>query len=576
MKIFKQIITLALTIVSVATMAQSNGGFEDNSVVGCRNATSGIEHTISPFNKGKVPNWNASHGTPQIQKDGCPSGQGDVHSGSEAVYMAYSETNKEGIFQTISISKDESFNVAIFAKGLGSKLIIKFADGLVNENPAIVGGNPNIPNPSSQQLIIEKVLSNAWQEVRIDEIIADADYSQVWIYSPGGTILVDDFSFFKSCCEPYKLWQNITNPPSTYVNNYIKAGDNVDATLPVGKVIITDAEPIEFHAGQSIELLPGFETEVGATFEADIKDCGEKEFEISVSEIDPWVISGAVNSTCNKRFQVAACYGSQDCTISWDNGFGENRTSEFWDDQSENISLISPQWLFANVVDNETNITLRKGVFIPASPFSGSFDFTMINAISPGNDGINDYFVIEDETKIGELEYGYNAFSYDLVVRDRGGSTIFSKSGTNTSKGFKWNEISYLENACIHVAGGVQTFFGILDLENCSKTETVEFQLLISCPNSTSPEPLNVDDFFGSPDILVFPNPSTNKIVVESKISTIRGYKIFNNSGAIVKARRTELLKRIVVELDDLSQGSYFLEIEVSNEKVVKKIIVIN
>jgi hypothetical protein len=565
--------TISLTLIILTVFCQSNGGFEANDADGCRNFAGSF--TLAPFNNGKVSNWQASHGTPQINRAGCSSGEDDVHSGTEAAFIFFDNTNKEGIFQNIAIKKDESFNVALFAKGSGSKVIIKFTSGLTNAGIGN-GGNLQIPNPSTQQLVIEKTLSNTWQEVRFDEIIADADYSQVWIYAVDGTILVDDFSFFKSCCEPYKLWQNITNPPSTYVNNYIKAGDNVDATLPVGKVIITDAEPIEFHAGQSIELLPGFETEVGATFEADIKDCGEKEFEISVSEIDPWVISGAVSSTCNKRFQVAACYGSQDYTISWDNGFGENRTSEFWDDQSENISLISPQWLFANVVDNETNITLRKGVFIPASPFSGSFDFTMINAISPGNDGINDYFVIEDETKIGELEYGYNAFSYDLVVRDRGGSTIFSKSGTNTSKGFKWNEISYLENACIHVAGGVQTFFGILDLENCSKTETVEFQLLISCPNSTSPEPLNVDDFFGSPDILVFPNPSTNKIVVESKISTIRGYKIFNNSGAIVKARRTELLKRIVVELDDLSQGSYFLEIEVSNEKVVKKIIVIN
>jgi hypothetical protein len=231
-----KLLTYFLTFTHFTTIAQSNGGFEINGADGCRNA-SGTSFTIDPFNKGKVSSWNASHGTPQIQKSSsnCVAAEADVHSGTEAAFIFYSASNKEGIFQSIPIKKDESFNIALFAKGLNanSKVIIKFANGLANEDPAITGGNPNIPNPSSQQLVIEYALSNSWQEVRVDEIIADADYSQVWIYAMDGTILVDDFTFFKSCCEPYKLWQNITNPPNTYVNNYIKAGENVDGTQPI-------------------------------------------------------------------------------------------------------------------------------------------------------------------------------------------------------------------------------------------------------------------------------------------------------------------------------------------------------
>ena len=500
MKLFiKQVIAFILILTTLEVLGQSNGGFEDNDADGCRNSTG--TNTISPFNKGKVPNWNASHGTPQIQKDGCSSGQGDVHSGSEAVFMAYTSSNKEGIFQDISIKKDESFNVALFARGPNSKVVIKFTKNLTNSD----GSNAaSIPNPSSQQLVIEQSLTNTWQEVRVDEIIADADYSQVWIYSLDGTILVDDFSFFKSCCEPFKLWQNITNPPSTYVNNYIVAGEDITSSQPKGKVIIkADAELTEFHAGQSIELLPGFETEPGAQFSAEIKDCGEKEFEAEIIPLNDFL--------CNNIYVANACYGSGVYSYSWDNGFGWSLGSG----SSIEVVKDKPQWLFLNATDNVTQKTIRKGIHIPASPFSGKFSIDWSNIITPNGDGLNDEWIAIDSSKIDKDSFGYNAYKYDLSIFNRWGRRIHNSSGYDRRKGFRFDEIQWIEDYCSEYTSG--TYYGVLTLTNCSFEKTFEFSVFLYCSDSNSePAPLDIDELGDDkkPELLVFPNPNNGHFEV--------------------------------------------------------------
>jgi hypothetical protein len=594
--------TILLTLIIRTVFSQSNGGFETNGADGCRNDAGAF--TLAPFNDGKVSNWQASHGTPQINRAGCSSGENDVHSGSEAAFIFFDNTNKEGVFQNIVIKKDESFNVALFAKALdaNSKVIIKFTSGLTNA-PIGNGGNVQIPNPSSQQLVIEQTLTNSWQEVRIDEIIADADYSQVWIYAMDGTILVDDFSFFKSCCEPFKLWQDITNPPSTYVNNYIKAGENVDGTQPTGKVLITaDADPIVFQAGQSIELGPGFDTELGAPFTAEIVDCGEREFEITLLEIAPWVISGSIDRTCNKRYQVSACFGSGDYQISWDNGYGEDRTftewnnrSEIQNDQSNNISLTSPQWLFVTVIDNVSNDTIRKGVHIPASPFSGAFNFDIFNVITPNGDGINDSWAVIDSTRLGSDSFGYNAFHYVLNLFERGaGQSIHcdasgedatrgpnqptNKVGTNRSKGFAYDEIDWvISDYCSWTdqPEAPYTLFGCLKLANCSQTTNFTFTITVFCTSSSAPFVLNIDSISNTPDFLVFPNPTSNLLNVSSEGNPPKGIQLFDSKGVIVRKMDAVSDSAVLLKLDGLSSGHYILRILTQDNKIITKAIII-
>jgi len=77
----KTFMFILLSIYSEFVYGQINGGFEENDLSGCRNSTA--PYTVDPFNQGKVTGWKSSHGTAQINKTGCPTGENYVHSGTE-------------------------------------------------------------------------------------------------------------------------------------------------------------------------------------------------------------------------------------------------------------------------------------------------------------------------------------------------------------------------------------------------------------------------------------------------------------------------------------------------------------
>lgn len=601
------IILIILVLQTIQTTGQNlikNSGFEDtDGEVFCKNPSGpNNDFDFNPYATGKMKFWEASHGSPQVMKSGCNSGDDDVQSGSISCYMDYSNVNSEGVFTSLSFLKDESFNLSLYAKG-GSQTVLNIylCNGL--SNTTVDGKQVNLPNISDKQLVAQIDLSASWINYRFDETISNSNYSQLWFYPTGGDAIIDEIESFKSCCEPYKLWQDITNPPSTYVNNYIKAGENVDGTQPTGKVLITaDADPIEFQAGQSIELGPGFETELGATFVAEIKDCGEREFEVNIQEIAPWVISGTIDRTCNKRYQVSACFGSGDYQISWDNGYGEDRTftewnqySELQNDQSLNISLLSPQWLFVIVIDNVTNDTIRKGVHIPASPFSGAFNFDIFNVITPNGDGLNDSWAVIDSTRLGSDSFGYNAFHYVLNLFERGaGQSIHcdasgedatrgpnqpaNKVGTNRSKGFAYDEIDWvISDYCswTEEPEAPYTLFGCLKLANCSQTTNFTFTITVFCTSSSAPFMLNIDSVNNTPDFIVFPNPTSNLLNISSEGNPAKGIQLFDSKGVIVRNIDAVSNSAVLLKLEGLSSGHYILRILTQDNKIITKAIII-
>ena len=552
--------TIVLTLLLVQSIfGQTNGGFETNDADGCRNAT-GTSYTITPFNDNKVLGWYSSHGTPQINKVGCPSGENDVHSGTEAAFLHFDSTNNEGIFQDIEIAKDESFNITLYAKGPNTKVVIKFTSGLSNA-PAGSGGNTQIPNPASQQLVIEKQLSNNWQEIRINEIIANNNYTQVWIYALIGSILVDDFSIKKSCCEPYKIWQNVINPPSTYVNNYILAGENVDATQNSGNVVITASSgPVVFQAGESIVLDAGFRTELGAQFMAEIKPCSQVPFTVIIDTLY------GINSYCDVKFVAQACYGSGDYTYNWGSHSSNDPIS------TELIPLNQNQWVFLTVIDNIYHDTIHQNIYLYKKEFNGDFNINLYNVITPNGDGVNDEWVAIDSTRLGSDSFGYNAYEFSLEIFNRWGVKVYEKSKYNNSTGFSYNEISWLENACDAVAGSA-TLYGVLNLKNCDNDEDISFIIEVICVN-TEPFHLNIDSTQDIQQIIVFPNPAINFINIYTKKETGFRAIFYDSKGA--KLKEIVCKKNCMLDVENCSNGYYQLKILTDAGEIIEKVIFIN
>jgi len=552
-------VLMLLTIYSEIIFGQINGGFEENELSGCRNSSA--PYTVDPFNQRKVTGWKSSHGTAQINKTGCPTGENYVHSGNNSAFLSFDSINKEGIFQEHSIKKDESFNVSLYARkyDYNSVVIIKFSNGLVNESPATPGGTSIIPTPpSEQQVVAVNVTSNNWNEFRVNEIIADDDYSQVWIYAINGTVIIDDFSISKSCCDPFKIWQNVINPPSTFVNNFIKAGKNIDPNQTAGEVLITTKNNLtKFQAGQRIDFLPGFKTLTGVKFEAVVKPCGETPFTVFIDTLYG-------NTDCEVKFTAQACFGSGDYTFSWGNFSSQDPTT------TELIPLNQNRWVTLTVVDNIFLDTITKSIYLYKANFNGEFDINIFNVITPNNDGINDVWIAIDSTRLGSDSFGYNAYKYDLSIHNRWEALVYKKSNYNIISGFSYNEISWLDNACAYT-GGSTTLFGVLELQNCDNYELIEFVIEVICPTS-EPYKLNIDTTKQKNEIIVFPNPSSAKIYIESNKSVKYQLLLYNSNG--FEVFNTKVIGNYSMDIGSFSKGTYVLKIiTTNNQQITKKLI---
>ena len=73
--------------------------------------------------------------------------------------------------------------------------------------------------------------------------------------------------FGDNCCPDHIVYNNTNSlPEETGVKNYITASS-------IGPVTVQNGQNVTFHANNSIELLPGFSTQPGATFVAQIQAC---------------------------------------------------------------------------------------------------------------------------------------------------------------------------------------------------------------------------------------------------------------------------------------------------------------
>ncbi|MBL4657581.1 MAG: T9SS type A sorting domain-containing protein [Flavobacteriales bacterium] len=99
-----------------------------------------------------------------------------------------------------------------------------------------------------------------------------------YIFIDDVTVLNRDVIVEPACCPQSMLYEFATPVkfpliPETRVEDFIKVG--FDAGIPEieGDVVVGSSQNVQFVAGNFIELLPGFSTELGAEFKAEIGDC---------------------------------------------------------------------------------------------------------------------------------------------------------------------------------------------------------------------------------------------------------------------------------------------------------------
>lgn len=92
----------------------------------------------------------------------------------------------------------------------------------------------------------------------------------------GEFIQAEDIRIFElaDCCEDFKYYQNITfaDYSRTAVHEFITAGSAV-TNGPQGPVVVASTAFVDFYAGESINLMPGFSVEFGGVYRGKITDC---------------------------------------------------------------------------------------------------------------------------------------------------------------------------------------------------------------------------------------------------------------------------------------------------------------
>lgn len=579
----KHIVSSIIWLIFALEINAQNDGFEkvDNTIINCCRNGKCEGDNVSPFNMGLVDDWFASHGTPQINKLNCRTQESYVHSGERAVFMFFDSTNKEGIFRSFSVKKNESFTIRLFARvdlSVGAKVIVKLANGLKKEG--IDTGTVNIPVPGSSQLVISKTLSAEWEEVSAVEIVADNDYSQLWIYGMDGHIVVDDVSTRVSCCEPYKIYQSLVNPPSTFVNDYIIAGRNVTSLQPPGDVEVNNTDtssPTIFQAGNRIDLEPGFTTQTDANFIARILPCAQTPISIDITNVSD------ISDPCHSKYKAEACFGSGFYTYTW----SEDVRSSINDPETKNI-VNGPEWfgksISVTVTDNITNQKTTKSVVMPSwLPFVESFDSSKIyisNVITPDGDGINDDWVVLDSERPNTLKWAYNAYEVEYSVTYGRYPELLkgcsAKKRTDKVNGF-WDKYIFCSGKYI-CENKLTTLYYEVDLENCKEKRKIEGTItVVNCNKGAPIEEItysmtNVENALHPRINKVFsvnPNPFTDKLNIKD-IKGSHNYKILDINGKILQTGIVSDENNEITHLNTLANGMYYLLIENKVYKVIK------
>lgn len=187
---------------------------------------------------------------------------------------------------------------------------------------------------------------------------------------------------------------------------------------------------------------------------------------------------------------------------------------------------------------------------------------------------LNDTWVLHD----GMTGFGCNDTSICVV----------QSAGTVTIGGENYPELtlSHAPGSSVYVSGKVNSRFGpsesyLLPFPTNCDSSIVEYdQVSFICfeddslyynPNNQACEyHLGLDEF-GKSKVTVFPNPSAGKIELLSEIP-LKSIRVTNVFGATVKEWSTNLTLT-AIDLSELPQGTYYLDIENSNgEKSVKPI----
>ncbi len=549
-----------------------------------------------PFWHEKVPNWKNYSFSPEIVTSiAYPGITGNAatfafitttSNGTSTFYEAIFQQNdsylKNGIPTIEPIFKNgKSYIVSFKFKFINGSLgfvnpSIKLIAGLFNEDRNLPGTSPknNINNLNNDLIGItpNTLAENQWHYFKT--YYTPTSNKEGFAILPVGlgggvtsaTLIYDDIIITETCCIPNVVYNNVTNPPSANVQDYIRC--NSDVTF-------TNSSNTYLAAKNEILLQNNtFITDV-ASFVATAEDCLAKPVELYTQ---------IVQAKCKFKVFLSACYGSGQYEFYFGEELSENKVKDY--------SLVNAgSSITVKVKDLVSGLIVSKVITLPTNDstlnpnptkYKGAFTFNIGNVFTPNGDGINDVFRVIDSSK---ARFAYNAYAYKFWVWNRWGNNLLELekeipdddiNGFNDQEIF-WNGRKW-QNEGDMVNNG--TYYYLLQFNNCTEAQIENDTIkgirgtitLIKRNNFTEQtsikEEINNNNFKSE----IFPNPANGSIKLKLfvndnnnpflKITDIMGkeqlvkYTLIENKNGV-----------IVYEIDcsQLNNGIYFCTIFKNN-----------
>lgn len=267
-------IALLTTLLAARLQAEaqllSNGSF--NSSSSCI-----ATDPDTPFQRGCVPGWSASHGSPQI-KGAAPN--------QYAYFWSYGTAGAgEGIYSALALTPNQRYQVNFWSRNSNAggpsttRVNVELASNLIpNTTTTGVG---TVPNPASRTLLLQQTLTTTWAPYTLQFAAPNWASTQLWFYAPSTTSASQQYDVnvdsirVTSCLTGDLFYQNIPALGElARTQGKIFAGTAVTTSRPQGPVVVQSYQTTSFRALKEIALLDGFSVNRGE-FEALSISCGQ-------------------------------------------------------------------------------------------------------------------------------------------------------------------------------------------------------------------------------------------------------------------------------------------------------------
>lgn len=515
MKKFFFILLMLISLKSFSQNLVKNPGFEDLTRPAIDfSCNSTYPSYCDPFFRGQVLNWYSFVRTSNItNKIRFPQISGEAAALCITAGAGGIISFQEGIYQNgINFKKGKTYNITFkyLIDFMKSSVKLIAANNLTNTDGTVNNSNTDIETigitPYSSPLNTLLTYTILYTPTK--------DYNQVALFSTydlnistavSSGIMFDDIVITETCCISDKTYTNVVNPPSLNVQDYVLCNSNVT---------FNSNSNTNLSAKNGVTLTNNTTIDGVNSFIAQAEDCLAKPVQMFPS---------IVQIGCDYKFKIDACYGS---------GLYEFYFNEVLDSDGEliipvgNVSITSMNF---KIKDKLTQTIVTQSINVPVKRYSGNITVQALpNVITPNNDGINDYFRVNDNDK---TTFAYNANKYSIQIWDRwGGLWHEEKDKMAGANGFSDTEVFWDGRkrigtnigACFSDGG---TAYYLLTFKNCEGVNDKTYNgsiTVIGCTKGLS-KTGNLDD-----NSLVFENQQTK--ISPNPVNTILNIGVFSDN----------------------------------------------